>query len=280
MSNDKHRRSFLADLVCECDRMTGIPFATENEDFVHYSLSRIDIGEKEAATLGRPCGRYSSIFFGYVCDLDAQAFSDISAALGRELESMAHRLTGKGLSELSVLVAGLGNPDVDYDSFGARCCELTEPRSGLAVFGVGVPSVNGLASSDLLRCVVGCAGAELVILLDSLVAKSEARVGRVIQIAESGVRAGSGVGNHIDKIDRDTLGVPVISVGLPTALALDEEYGAIGYLAVSPDSGAIAVSGAKIFSESMDTVCSGMIPCLEQKHPKIRKNRKKNKNSF
>ncbi|MBQ7293976.1 MAG: GPR endopeptidase [Clostridia bacterium] len=242
----------IRDLACECERIGKLPFDIKTEDFLHYSLSRLELNENEAKLVGRPSGRYVSIFSGSVSELDGESASDISEALSRELALMAKAVTGKDASCLKAVLAGLGNRSVGYDSFGARVCEMTAPSSRLAVFKIGVPSQSGLTSSRFLRCVADCAKADLAVVLDSLVAKSEERVGRIIQLADSGVTAGSGVGNHSDRIDGDALGIPVIAIGLPTALETEGSLMKMGYLAVSAQAENIAKSGARIVSRGIE----------------------------
>ena len=241
----------ISDLTCECERISGLPFKVKTEDFLHYSVSRMDINEREGEFVGRPSGRYVSFFFGRADELDGEAIHDIASAVADELSSLAKRVSAKRSSNLKIAAFGLGNRAVCYDSFGPLACEMTLPGSKLTVFKAGVPSESGLKTSELLRCVVRCFGAELAVAADSLVARSEERVGRVIQLCDSGVNAGSGVGNHADRIDRASLGVPVIAVGIPTALFLDGGLRESGYLAVSPNAEAIARAGAEIISRSL-----------------------------
>ena len=232
-------------LVCECAKIASLPFAREREEGVFCGVSRIDIDKEGSALVGRDEGRYVSIDFGALGGLCREGLEEITAVTARELSALLKR---QGGAEGGILVAGLGNRRVTHDSLGARVCELLAPREGLFVFAAEVLGKSGIESAGLVRCAAKACGAGAVIAIDSLAARSEERVGRVLQISEGGIKPASGVGAECGLLDRKSLGLPILSVGIPTALA---DFEREGYLSVGEDLLDICEIGAKIIADAV-----------------------------
>ena len=148
---------------------------------------------------------------------------------------MTQRLTKKAIdSALSVLVAGLGNAGLTADAIGPLTVEgLHVTRhlmdadqalyrslgcSALSAIAPGVLGQTGVETLELLRGAVRAVKPDVVILIDALAARSCDRMAATVQISDVGISPGSGVGNRRAPIDRETLGVPVISIGVPTVV--------------------------------------------------------------
>ncbi len=139
----------------------------------------------------------------------------------------------------SVLVAGLGNENVCSDSLGVRAlCYVpaTAHLSGHSDFGdlglrrvfvreTGVTGRTGIESSESISCTAGCVGAAEVIVIDSLACADIGRLCNTIQVTDTGIAPGSGVGNDRKAINRETAGVPVVAIGVPTVIDLDSITG-------------------------------------------------------
>ena len=235
--NDSH-------LVCECAKIASLPFARQREEGIFCGVSRIDIDKEGSLLVGRDEGRYISVDFGVLGGLCKEGLEEITAVTARELSSLIKRQGVEG----GILVAGLGNRRVTHDSLGARVCELLTPGDRLFVFATEVSGKSGIESVHLVKCVAEACGAGMVIAVDSLAAKSEERVGRVIQLSEGGIKPASGVGADVTRLDRRSLGLPILSVGIPTAIA-DSERG--GYLSVGEDLLDICGIGAKIIADAI-----------------------------
>ena len=134
--------------------------------------------------------------------------------------------------EESVLVVGLGNPDITPDAVGplaAECVLVTRhlktrlPEEFAAfrpvsVFRTGVLGTTGIESAALVRGVVSLVRPDRVIAVDALSAREAARLCRAVQVTDAGIVPGSGVGNARSALTKETLGVPVVAVGVPTVV--------------------------------------------------------------
>ena len=199
----------------------------QEEEREGVRLSRIEIrGEKAAEALGRPVGSYITAQVPPLTDND-EGLAAYARVVGEELRRL---LPEKG----TVLVAGLGNDSITPDALGpqtaalvlatrhirgefARSSGLDDLRSA-AVLVPGVLGKTGMESGELVRAVSERLRPACVIAVDALASRSLKRVCRTVQLADTGIAPGSGVGNHRAALDRASLGVPVIAVGVPTVV--------------------------------------------------------------
>lgn len=135
-------------------------------------------------------------------------------------------------SEDSVLVAGLGNPAITPDAVGPEAAAATLATRHLkthmpedfsafrtvSVCRTGVLGTTGMESSELIRAICGAVRPAAVIVIDALAARSEEKLCRTVQLTNSGIVPGSGVGNDRAELSRRVLGVPVAAVGVPTVV--------------------------------------------------------------
>ena len=236
-------------LACECEKIASLPLSWENEDYVFCGVSRVDISNEVSDLTGRPAGRYVSISFGELDKLPDEGMDEIIGVSAGELGMLVRHAVGEREVK-KILVAGLGNGGITHDSLGARVCARLAPAEGLAVFAVGVEARSGVETARVVKSLSECFGAELVIAVDSLAATGEERVGRVIQLFDGGLTPGSGAGAKNTEINRDFLGVPIVSVGIPTAL-INNELKERGYLSVGEKVGEICEKGALLISEAI-----------------------------
>ncbi|MBQ7646601.1 MAG: GPR endopeptidase, partial [Clostridia bacterium] len=193
----------------------------------HAKITRIRIvdsnGEK---AIGKPKGTYVTVEvppFTENSGMDDDALAAVKEELGRLLPENG-----------TVLVVGLGNESITPDAFGprtagrviatrhisgdfARSIGLDGLRS-VAVVSPGVLGNTGIESSEIIRGVADKTGPSCVICIDALASRSLARLGSTIQISDSGISPGSGVGNSRKELSEKTLGIPVISLGVPTVV--------------------------------------------------------------
>lgn len=178
------------------------------------------------AAVGKPRGRYITAAFPALTD-DERSLSAHAAVIGGRLAAL---LPPEG----TVLVVGLGNRTVTPDALGpatadmvlatrhirgefARAAGLTDLRP-TAVVAPGVLGQTGTESSETVRGICREIHPAAVIVVDALAAGDAARLGRTVQICDSGIAPGSGVGNDRRPLNREVLGVPVIGVGVPTVV--------------------------------------------------------------
>lgn len=134
----------------------------------------------------------------------------------------------------SVLVAGLGNEDISPDSLGAKSLAYIPATAHLSehsdfrdlglrsvyVLGAGVTGKTGIESSRSIACTARCGGAGSVIAIDSLACADIGRLCNTIQLTDTGISPGSGVGNDRQAVNHGTLGIPVVAIGVPTVIDL------------------------------------------------------------
>lgn len=187
--------------------------------------TRILTSRGEAA-VGKPRGRYITATLPSLTD-NERDLADHAAAIGKEMAAM---LPPEG----TVLVVGLGNRTVTPDALGpatadlvlatrhirgefARAAGLTDLRP-TAVITPGVLGQTGTESSETVRGVCREIRPAAVVVVDALAAGEVDRLGRTVQMTDSGIAPGSGVGNDRRPLNREVLGVPVIAVGVPTVV--------------------------------------------------------------
>ena len=193
------------------------------------------LSDKGAAALQKPIGQYVTAQMPPLSD-DETRLSAYARAIARELTAL---LPSQG----TVLVAGLGNRSVTPDTLGpsaadmvlatrhirgefARAAGLDDLRP-TAVIAPGVLGQTGTESSEIVRGVCREVQPVAVVAIDALAARSVDRLGCTVQLCDSGIAPGSGVGNNRRPLNREVLGVPVIGIGVPTvvdAVTLVREY--------------------------------------------------------
>ena len=195
--------------------------------------------ENAAKAMGRPKGTYITIEAPEIIEEDAGYHRDISMELAKilrkllPLEKPVEDLN-KGL-EVSVLVVGLGNREVTPDALGPRVVDnlfitrhimnefgkyafQSEDVSEISGIVPGVMAQTGMECVEILRGIVEETKPDFLITVDALAARSIKRLGRSIQLTDTGITPGSGIGNHRNAINKKSVGVQVISLGVPTVV--------------------------------------------------------------
>ncbi len=187
--------------------------------------------ENGAKTMGKPVGTYITMEAPNMTVPDEGYHEEISEELLKHLKQFA-RLEKK---DYSVLVVGLGNRKVTPDALGSYVVDnLNITRHIVKEYGKyamgedqarlvsaivpGVMGQTGMETVEILKGVVEETKPDLLIAIDALAARSSRRLNSTIQIADTGINPGSGVGNHRNAITEDTVGVPVIAIGVPTVV--------------------------------------------------------------
>ncbi len=173
-----------------------------------------------ARAMGKPEGTYLTLESARMAKEDEGYHRDISEIFAGKLRE----LLPEGWN--SLLVAGLGNHSVTSDSLGPRVVDnlwITRhiEKQGKMVSGIvpGVMAQTGMESAEIIKGIVRETGPDVVIAIDALAARSVRRLGTTIQLSDTGIQPGSGVGNHRNRLNAETLGVPVIAVGVPTVVS-------------------------------------------------------------
>ena len=171
---------------------------------------------------------------GRYVTLELPPLGEYAEVYGPGMECAARELRRLLPPEGPVLVAGLGNGDMTPDALGPRCCALvlaTRHLSGelaksaglgalrpVSCLTPGVLGRTGMESAELVAAAVRAVRPAAVLTVDALCARKLSRLGCTIQLSDSGIVPGSGVGNARRELSRGTLGVPVVSMGVPTVV--------------------------------------------------------------
>lgn len=174
----------------------------------------VNVDDKMSKKLRRPRGRYTTLETSAVLSGNAEAYHRVSDALGKCIREYL-----KGCDK--VMAVGLGNPDLTADALGDRVFKrlavnrhLNSERY-LCALTPNVLGMTGIESYDIISSVVERIKPDAVIAIDSLTAAAASRIASAFQVTDSGITPGSGVENHRQRLDSDSLGVRVISVGVP-----------------------------------------------------------------
>ncbi|MCI5528868.1 MAG: GPR endopeptidase [Blautia sp.] len=186
--------------------------------------------ENGAKAMGRPQGSYITIEAPNLSVPDEDYHREVSREIARHLRQLIDLETEK-----SILVVGLGNQAITADSLGPHVVEnLHMTRHIIREYGLkgmgeekmhrtsgivpGVMAQTGMETSEIVEGVVSVTKPDVVIAIDALAARSTRRLNRTIQITDTGINPGSGVGNHRIGLTQDNLQVKVIGIGVPTVV--------------------------------------------------------------
>lgn len=194
-------------------------------------VTKVYVEEEGAKAIGKLPGRYLTIEAQGLRKKDTEFQNRVTTILANEFH---HFLGEVGIDvDASCLVIGLGNRDVTPDALGPIVCEnmmVTKHLFELAPENVdegfravsavipGVLGVTGLETSDIVKGIIAQTKPDFVIAIDALASRSIERVNTTIQISDTGINPGSGIGNKRKAISKETLGVPVIAIGVPTVV--------------------------------------------------------------
>ena len=227
------------DLAMESCQMEGHPISgveQTEEQIDGCKIYRTKICCEEAAMLlGKPLGKYTTVECGNILYLTREESDRCAEVLAKELRGLAEDLLGRFFDEnFCVLAVGLGNSELTADSIGpftvsrltaTRHLREHEPElyralgcSSLAILSPGVLGQTGIEALEILRSATETVCPDLILVIDALTAGSCDRLASTVQFSNVGIIPGSGVGNHRGAITAETVGVPVIAVGVPTVV--------------------------------------------------------------
>ena len=190
-------------------------------------ITNITLNEKEAKQINKKPGNYTTIEFEDVTDHTNN--EKLKTVFAEELKKL---LKLENIKETDMcLIIGLGNEKSTPDSLGPLTVSKTLVTNYLYLYNSleegfrrvcaispGVMGETGIETSDLLKSIVNTIKPNFVITIDALAASSVERVNKTIQMTDSGINPGSGVGNKRKEISKETLGIPTIAIGIPTVV--------------------------------------------------------------
>lgn len=224
----EQRERFVSDQI----EIPGVAVEETYDDMCEVRVTTVRIEtENGAAVMGKPVGNYITLEAPKMAEADESYHREISGKLMEVLEGcLPEKEEGQ-----SILIIGLGNRNVTPDALGPLVVEhlditrhLVKEYGKYALDGEadrlvsavvpGVMGQTGMETVEIVRGIVEETEPDFVIAIDALAARSVRRLNRTIQIANTGIAPGSGVGNHRNAITKETVGVPVIAIGVPTVV--------------------------------------------------------------
>ena len=229
----EQRRTDLALEAAQLWREGGntgeLPGVTQEESTREgYPVTTVKVlDDRGAKAIGKPVGTYVTVDLSALVRREEDAFGRAARAVAAELSALLKLPEGA-----PALVVGLGNRAITPDNIGPAAADHTMVTRHLveqvpehfgsfrpvAALAAGVLGTTGVESGELVAALVEKLRPGCVIAVDALASRSLDRVCRTVQIADTGIVPGSGVGNHRFALNRETLGVPVVAVGVPTVV--------------------------------------------------------------
>ena len=191
-------------------------------------ITEIEITDSRAQErIGKPMGKYITVEMDEL-SYDSELLDDRLTSLSNEIMKLLPEGGG------TVLVVGIGNESITPDALGPRCARLIfstrhidsklkqeiglDQLNPVCALATGVLGQTGIETGEIIKSVAGVVKPKAVIVIDALAAAQLNRLGRTVQLTDTGITPGSGVGNSRSEISEKTLGVPVIAVGVPTVV--------------------------------------------------------------
>lgn len=221
----------LSKFEIRTDMILDLDASKESYKEDKYKVDDIDVswiylGKNNS--LNKKEGIYVTISFDDITDTDSRL--KVSNLFCSELKKL---LDKQGYNDnFKTMVIGLGNPKSTPDALGPYCVDkiivtnhlfdmnikVDEKFSRVCAFNPNVTGVTGIETENYIKGIIDNVKPDLVILIDALCSSSIKRVNKSIQISNTGVSPGSGIGNKRKELSKETLGIPVIAIGVPTVL--------------------------------------------------------------
>jgi spore protease len=206
-------------------KLDGIVYREEKREGFRISRLKIESDEGEKR-LGRPKGNYVTISFPTASNLGYAEFLSLCDAVAEEIRALCRE-------KRRILVCGVGNDAFAADALGViaarhvlvthhlkegRTSPLMDAFADVAAITPGIMAKTGMESAELVKSAVQTVRPDAVIVIDALAAREADRLARTIQLSDTGLSPGAGIGNHRSALDERTLGIPVIAIGVPTVV--------------------------------------------------------------
>ncbi len=203
--------------------------SVEVEEKKDYSVTRVEVLNQEGMEMMRkPMGRYITIDVPNLDKTDQDLKDEISKALAKEILAL-----DLNKANSKILIIGLGNWNITPDALGPKVVErilvtrhyflnykkdMDETMANVAAMSPGVMGMTGIETIDIVKGIVEKIKPDLLIAVDALASRRMNRISTTIQLSDTGISPGSGVGNKRTALNKESLGIPVISLGIPTVV--------------------------------------------------------------
>ena len=216
--------------------VSGVVLEEEYDEEREIKITTVRIEtENGAKMMGKPVGTYLTLDVPDMAEKDDGYHEEVAEELGKQLNLLIKKMCPNKKEKASVLVVGLGNIQVTPDSLGPRVVDnLQMTRHFLGEYGEdfcerndlpvlsgiipGVMAQTGMETAEIVKGVVDETKPDMVLAIDALAARNVRRLASTIQLTDTGIHPGSGVGNHRHSMTKDSLGVPVAALGIPTVV--------------------------------------------------------------
>lgn len=202
-------------------------YDTKNDILVTRVQITSDAGAKQ---LHKAKGTYVTLETPHLNELDENYHKEITEALMKEFSSLVPDIKKK-----RILVAGIGNREITPDALGplvvehlfitrhliknyGEDTEITKGLGNISAIAPGVMAQTGMEGREIIKGIIETTKPEVLVVIDALAARSTKRLNRTIQLTDTGIYPGAGVGNYRSELTKETLGIPVIAVGIPTVI--------------------------------------------------------------
>lgn len=211
----------------EISKIDGVEFKKEEKE--NYTVTTIKVinenGERE---IGKQKGTYITIESPKIKENDDNAFNEVSNCLCECLKQIMKLKNGA-----TVLVVGLGNWNITPDALGPKVVShllvtrhlfeyipehITEDLQPLCAISPGVLGITGIETSEIAKGICDKVKPDLIIAIDALASRNISRISTTIQISDTGITPGSGIGNKRKGLTKEYFGVPVVAIGVPTVV--------------------------------------------------------------
>lgn len=206
-------------------RIEGVHLSTE--EYKNFNVERVNVISTEAASvLDKPVGTYITIDPKVNLAFQDETVAEMSNQIAEELRTLLPDING----DCHILVVGLGNRHVTPDALGPATVDrmfitrhladqipeaLPNELQSVSAIAPGVLGTTGLEILEVVKGLVEQTHPDALICIDALAARSTDRINRTVQICDTGISPGSGIGNYRKTLDKETVGIPVIAIGIP-----------------------------------------------------------------
>lgn len=231
----QHRTDLALELATMTEKLPEGIKVEEDKSYEGLTVTRVRVLDSVGQNaIGKPPGVYITIEAPELTGTDAELAERVSQACAKELSSLIKDRLSK---DKPVLIVGLGNRAVTPDSLGPRVVNHTmvtrhifnllpdqvdERMNCVSAIAPGVLGETGMESGEVISSLVKEVNPTCVIAIDSLAAMAAYRIATTVQIADTGISPGAGIGNRRPRLDEQSLGIPVIAVGVPMVVHAGE----------------------------------------------------------
>lgn len=229
-------RNVRTDLVLEnhellmeaAEELSGIELSDRSEGDI--KITHVAVKDRAASQkIGKPAGNYVTVELPDLRYMDKTLYEKACKKISCEIKELLKNLD----PQKPILIIGLGNRSITSDSLGPAVIDrlmitrhlfhyapesVSDNLGSVCAIAPGVLGVTGIETGEIISGVCAKVNPCAVICVDALAARSIDRVTRTVQICDTGINPGAGVGNNRKEISKNTLGVPVIGIGVPTVV--------------------------------------------------------------